>query len=287
VRILDGNPDLAGRFSIIVYDNSPAPHSLDVAANVEIAYKHDATNPGLAAAYNFALAKAEERRYEWLLLLDQDTSPTASFVHELIACANELSTEPNAGSIVPKLLIDGKVYSPASHFVDQIRHQYRRSNHAVGRHIVGLRQERLSAYNSGALLRVSAVRAIGGFPEDFWLDFLDHATFHALSVHGYFMYVMRSEIRHEASQRTIADVPSWRQRNLLFAQILFVKQAGNFVDRCLHRIFLLRCSVNLWRRHPDKRLWKEAARLALRPGSRAETSPGNAPQTRASESDLR
>jgi GT2 family glycosyltransferase len=273
LEILNANPDLAGSFSIIIYDNSPHRHNSEVAANVQVGYKHNAANPGLATAYNFALAEAEAGHYEWLLLFDQDTSPTLSFLEELVTCANNLGMVQNVGSVVPKLLIDGKIYSPAAHFVDQIRHQYRRSNHAVGHEIVGVRQERLSAYNSGAMLRVSAVRAIGGFPEDFWLDFLDHATFHALSVHGYFTYVMQSEIQHDASQRTVGDVPLWRQRNLLFAQILFVKQTGNFVDRLLYRIFLLRCSVSLWRHYPDKRLWKEAAWLALRLESRAEKSP--------------
>jgi GT2 family glycosyltransferase len=279
VQILNANPDLAGHFSIIIYDNSPDRHSSEVAVNVPVTYRHDSTNPGLATAYNFSLALAEDRQSEWLLLLDQDTSPTLSFISELITCANKLRTEQSVASIVPKLLIGEKIYSPAAHFIDQIRRQYRRSNHAVGNDIVGVRQERLSAYNSGAMLRVSALRAIGGFPEDFWLDFLDHATFHALSVYGYSMYVMQSEIRHDASQLKIRDVPIWRQRNLLFAQILFVKHAGNFIDRWLYRIFLLRYSGSLWIRYPDKRLWKEVAWQAVLLETRTEKPQGNGLKT--------
>jgi GT2 family glycosyltransferase len=279
VQIFNANPDLAKHFSIIIYDNSPHPHRPEVAVNVQVAYRHDATNPGLAAAYNFALTQAEETHREWLLLFDQDTSPTLSFLNELITCANNLRMEQSVASIVPKLLIGGKIYSPAAHFIDQIRHQYRRSNHAVGQDIVGVRQERLSAYNSGAVLRVSALRAIGGFPEDFWLDYLDHAVFHTLSIHGYFMYVMQSEIKHDASQLKIRDIPIWRQRNLLFAQILFVKHAGSFIDRSLYRIFLLRYSVTLLFRYPDKRLWKEVASQAVLLETRIEKPPSNGAKT--------
>jgi hypothetical protein len=157
------------------------------------------------------------------------------------------------------LLVAGEIFSPAAHFIDQLRHQYRRSNHAVSRDMVGVQQKRLVAYNSGATLRVSALLSIGGFPDEFWLDYLDHAVFHALSVRGYRIYVMRTEIEHESSQATLSSVPVWRQRNVLFAQTLFVKQTGNFVDRLLYRIWLLRYSRTLWIRYPDRRLWKEAA----------------------------
>jgi hypothetical protein len=117
----------------------------------------------------------------------------------------------------------------------------------------------LVAYNSGATLRVSALCSIGGFPNEFWLDYLDHAIFHALSVRGYRMYIMRTELEHESSQATLSKVPVWRQRNLLLAQTLFAKQTGNFFDRLLYRIWLLRYSRTLWIRYPDRRLWKEAA----------------------------
>ena len=45
-------------------------------------------NGGLAAGYNYALARAEEAGYGWLLLLDQDTTLTHDFFAELIACVS-------------------------------------------------------------------------------------------------------------------------------------------------------------------------------------------------------
>src|SRR6201986_4137953 len=67
-------PALGERFSIVVYDNSPEPQTESLSAAVH--YVHDSSNGGLATAYNFALKRAEEEHCEWLLLLDQDTSPT-------------------------------------------------------------------------------------------------------------------------------------------------------------------------------------------------------------------
>ncbi len=272
IQILNANPDLGKHFSIIVYDNSPQRHNSTVAANFPVLYKHDPSNPGLATAYNFALAHAEGR-HEWLLLIDQDTPLTCDFLTELIACADTLRTQPQVASIVPKLLVGGKIYSPAAHFIDQLRHQYRRSNHAVGAHVVGVQEERLSAYNSGAAFRVSALQSIGGFPQEYWLDYLDQAVFHALFVRGYLTCVLRAEIKHDASQAAIGQVPAWRQRNLLLAQGHFVQQTGNVLDRLLYRIWLLRYSRILWIRHPDKHLWKEALRKAVSWNGRTDKPP--------------
>jgi GT2 family glycosyltransferase len=257
--ILGANQDLAQHFSLILYDNSPQRQDFEEPPDFPFLYQHDPTNAGLPAAYNFALALALEKHHQWLLLLDQDTTPTRDFLAELLASTISLGAQQGVASIVPKLLVDGKIFSPAAHFIDQVRHQYRRSNHAVSRDLVGVQQGRLVAYNSGATLRVSALHSIGGFPEEFWLDYLDHAVFHALSVRGHSMFVMRTEIEHESSQATLSSVPAWRQRNLLSAQTLFAKQTGNFFDRLLYRIWLLRYSRTLWIRYPDRRLWKEAA----------------------------
>jgi hypothetical protein len=89
------------------------------------------------------------------------------------------------------------------------------------------------------------------------------------------MYVMHAEIKHDSSQARVSYVPVWRQRNLLLAQSRFVQQTGSVVDRLLYRVWLLRYSRALWTRHPDKRLWKEAALEALSLKSRTEQTSGH------------
>jgi GT2 family glycosyltransferase len=261
--ILNTNLDFAKYFTFILYDNSPEPHDPIPQLNFPIYYKHDPTNGGLAPAYNLALASAVETGCQWLLLLDQDTSSTFEFISELIGCIKSMAERSDVASIIPKLLVKGRINSPAADFIDQVRHQYRRSTHAVVKDLVGVQEKRLGAYNSGATLRVSALQSIGGFPKEFWLDYLDHAVFHKLSEHRYKMYVMSAILDHEFSQTDINCVPIWRQRNILFAQSLFVKHAGGFFDRLLYRIWLLRQSRGFWIDYRDRRLWKETALQAL------------------------
>jgi GT2 family glycosyltransferase len=258
IRVINADPNLADLFSLVLYDNSSERHDLPVIEGFPICYKHDPTNAGLATAFNFALAYAEDQQSPWLLLLDQDTSPTPAFFYELAECAKRLLACKEVSSIVPKLMVGGKVRSPEAHFIDQLRHQYRRSGHSLKHDAFGIQEGRPTAYNSGATFRVSTLREVGGFPEVFWLDYLDHAVFHALSSRGFQMYVMRTAIEHEISQSNLSNVPAWRQRNFLWAQTLFVEQTGNFIDRLLFRAWVLRYSRTLWINHPDRSLWKEA-----------------------------
>jgi GT2 family glycosyltransferase len=280
-QLLDENPESANHFSVVLYDNSPKPQSPPTPRGFPIHYVHDPSNGGLATAYNFALRRAESEEREWLLLLDQDTSVTRAFISELVESAETLHAQPEVAAIVPKLLVQGKVHSPAIPFTDLMRRQFLPPPQAFAHEVVGVQPQPLFAYNSGSTLRIAALRLIGGFPAEFWLDFLDHAVFHALMVNGYRVYVMLAMLTHDASYSDLDSLPLWRLHNILMAQTLYMKQRGNFVDRLLFRIWLLRHSRNLRRTCKDPRMWKEALRQALlfrvstnpRPGFPSPLSP--------------
>jgi GT2 family glycosyltransferase len=262
-QVLNENPELAKHFSLVLYDNSPQPQTLALAANFPTHYVHDPSNGGLASAYNFALARAESEEREWLLLLDQDTSLTRDFLFELLEAANALHASPAVAAIVPKLLVNGTVHSPAIPFLQLMRRQFLPPISPMDRNVVGVLQQRMCAYNSGSTFRVSALRSVGGFPPEFWLDYLDHAVFHALLARGYRVYVMIATLVHESSYADIGSMPIWRLHNVLLAQAIYVKRNGNFIDRLLYRIWLLRHSRNLRRSCKDPRIWKQAVRQAL------------------------
>jgi GT2 family glycosyltransferase len=263
VRLLNENPELGSRLSLILYDNSPQAHECNLQANFPIEYIHDASNGGLASAYNVALRRAESDGREWLLLLDQDTSPTREFLFELLEAATALHATTEVAAIVPKLVVHGIIHSPATQFIVQMRRQFRPPQKPIAQDVVGVLQQPLSAYNSGSTIRVSALRSIGGFPPEFWLDFLDHAVFHALYVRGYRIHVMRANLTHEASYSDPDSVPFSRLHNVLMAQTLYVKRSGNFMDRLLYRIWLLRHSRNFRQGEKNRRIWRETVLQAF------------------------
>jgi GT2 family glycosyltransferase len=277
IEILRDDPELGSRFSLVVYDNSPdgqrAPDEFP------LHYVHDPANGGLAAAYNYALGRADEGGYEWLLLLDQDTTLTKEFFTELIACVRALRTEDNVAAIVPKLVVRGTILSPAEHFIDFIRHQFRNSVHTLGYEEVGIQPGRISAYNSGSTLNVRMLRSIGGFPGEFWLDYLDHAVFDALAAKGYRVYALHAVLQHELAESDLNNRPIWRFRNALKAQSLFVQRAGSLSDRLLYRLWLLRSIRRLRADCLDQRIWKETARQALHFNASDASTPVRPPTT--------
>jgi GT2 family glycosyltransferase len=220
-------------------------------------------NGGLAPAYNLALRQAIEQRSEWLLLLDQDTELTDAYLQEMVALAESLSPNQSVAAVVPKLAWNGTVHSPEEHLFDQLRAQFRHRSHAVSISASGVQTHRLVAYNSGALLRVRALEAIGGFPSDFWLDYLDHAVFHMFAARGCYIYIMQSVLAHPLAHTNPNQVPLWRERNVLSAQTLFVKRFGSFTDKLRYRLFLLRMSRQSFHDCRDRRVGLEKMLQAI------------------------
>jgi GT2 family glycosyltransferase len=257
-------PDDAHRISLLVYDNSATPHAPLSGAPVATEYIHDPENAGLARAYNAALAHAWQNGSTWLLLLDQDTTLSRGYLEEMLDAADALASDSTVGAIVPKLWAGTRLYSPEAPFLWQIRRQFSRQHHAVEQSVTGMSTQPLTAYNSGAALRVSALRQIGGFPEAFWLDYLDHAIFQQLRLRGYRLWVMRAVLHGNLSHMDLNTVPMWRHWSVLAAQTRFVLEYGNALDRLFFRWWLLKTSRAFLHSCTDKRVWRLRAAQAFR-----------------------
>jgi GT2 family glycosyltransferase len=259
-----GRPDAAQRISLIIYDNSPKPHEPSASTSFETQYIHDAENAGLARAYNAALEGAEAQDSTWLLLLDQDTRLTSQYLDELLETSEAVASQSEIGAIVPKLWAGTRLYSPDAPFFRHIRQQFSDKLLTVEENVTGTVARPLTAYNSGAALRVSALKAIGGFPKDFWLDFLDHAVFQQLHLQRYRVWVMRSVLQQNLSHIDINSVPMWRHWSVLAAQTRYVLKFGNALDRLFFRWWLLKTSRDYFSHCGDKRVWRMRAAQAFR-----------------------
>lgn len=263
LRFLASPTNSAAPIQAIVYDNSPKSQAKAPSLPPNVTYYAATENGGLAPAYNLALRQAREQQSEWLLLLDQDTELSESYLQELVVLSESLLPDQSVAAIVPKLACNGKVHSPEDHMFDQLRSQFEHRDHGVSLSAVGVQAHRLVAYNSGALMRVSALNAIGGFPPDFWLDFLDHAVFHMFAARGGHIYIMQSVLAHPLAHTNRHEVPLWRERNVLSAQTLFVKRFGSFMDKLRYRIFLLRMSRQSFHVCSDRRVGLEKMLQAI------------------------
>lgn len=232
--LLTTNSDLARSIVLTVYDNTP--YEQPRPAGFTGQYFTDIANPGLARCYNQALAIAQRHAIPWLLLLDQDTTPTVQYLREVLEQLPQ--AQPSTIAFVPKLIQKGTVLSPYG--APTYKHP-RFDRSAYGTH-----HQRLYAYNSGSVLRVQALTAIGGFPEEFWLDFLDHATFHKLQAAGGRLFVLHSELTHELSAISLTRkdaAAKKRYQNTLDAEYTFYQKYGTLAERVFYRIRTVRSGL--------------------------------------------
>jgi GT2 family glycosyltransferase len=258
--LLQKRTDLAGAISLLLYDNSPVAQEVPVLP-IPTQYISNPANPGLAAAYSAGLQLAGQETADWLLLLDQDTTLTPEYLEEISSGAVHLLSDRKIVAIVPKLSDKGVLCSP-------LYPPTYGPARMIDRTTAGDSSQRLHAFNSGAVLRVSALKAIGGFPEDFPLDYLDHATFAALQDRGGRLHILNAILEHELSSNVERNRdPNFvqRQTGILDAEYRFYKQYGSAGDRLRRRLRLIRASLGRVLRRRDRNQTWRMLKSAFRP----------------------
>lgn len=235
-------PALRDQIGLLVYDNSPEPQSANDLGHLDeaVQYRHDGSNGGLSTAYGYALELAVETRLPWLLLLDQDTTLSSEFFAELLTA---LEADPLAQvcAVVPRQVRDGAVLSP------------RLVRGGRDRPVeTGIAQDRLTVFNSAACVRVAALLAIGGFPREFPLDYLDHIVFHRLQASDGRLLVLPVSIEHQLSIKNLAaEMSLERYKRLLIAEWGFIREVKPKGGAPVQRIRLIQRALSQMNM-PDK-----------------------------------
>ena len=203
------------RLQILLYDNTPGgqyPGSLPS----DVLYHASPRNEGLAAAYNWAIERADENNSDWLLTLDQDTTLPQDFLVRIGTVAHQLAETPAIGAIVPRITGAGKSLSPYRFFCGAIPFWYTAEFNAVSPHPV-------FAFNSAALIRISTLHQVGGYSPWFWLDNSDVFLFRQMHRFGKQVFVLGElQVDHEFSMLDIKNrVSPERYHNVLLTESAF------------------------------------------------------------------
>lgn len=178
---------------ILIYDNTPGGQDIGVLPDC-VEYKADVTNGGLAVAYNHALDVAEANGLRWILTLDQDTRLPTDFMQQISHAAVFVEPLSTVAAIVPRISSDGRCLSPFT----LMKHWTLTQN--IADEFVGIPLEDVYAVNSASVIKVSALRAVGGYDSRFNLDFSDLAIYHRLHCHGLRVFVAgHIKVEHEVS----------------------------------------------------------------------------------------
>jgi GT2 family glycosyltransferase len=229
---------LARQFRLLIYDNSPSQSAIPDTIPIPFKCIHDPANGGLVMAYNTAMQIAEKDGNEWLLLLDQDTVIDAGYLKTLWLGLQEVSENLLCAALAPKLLTENEIISP-------VRVLWGGRLLPVDKTLTGIASWQIVAFNSGAVLRISAVRKLGGFNHEFWLDYLDHWTFNRLHHAGYLVYVLDAELQHELSVKGMADMSVARYKNILSAEGRFYQCCKSPFENLIYNLRLIGRAVKM------------------------------------------
>jgi GT2 family glycosyltransferase len=207
--------ELISEIELILYDNSPEKQVFNPLPyeGVHISYVHDPRNLGIGAAYNYSWEIAKANGSQWLLLLDHDTELTNEYVFEVL---NLSDYSDEVAAVVPKVRNENTMISPVySHSLRPLQGERPKS---------GRQEQAVMAINSGALLHLDFLNQIGGFNENFPLDYLDHWLFFEIYAKGKKVWVLDVVLEHELSVMDFSRVSLSRYQSILDSEIAFYQK---------------------------------------------------------------
>jgi GT2 family glycosyltransferase len=240
------DPKLLQSCQIFVWDNSPNP-LVDPSFPIPCIYRHGGRNLGTAGAYNLAMEFAESVNVPWLLLFDQDTTVSPEFLPRMLEYSQRFLDNLEIATVVPFIWSHGALVSPRRigtfNRVKQIPSSFG-----------GVYKEKGYAANSATLMRVAALREIGGYSEEFWLDLSDVYAFQAMYRKGRYMFVAQDlQLQHSiAAMDFDKEMTVQRYRNFLAAESAYVDLYSSPLEQGVHLLRLLARTINQYWRYKNK-----------------------------------
>lgn len=184
----------------VLADVLAGPSSEPVACPVIL--QDSGSNVGLSRPYNVAARIARSNAMDWLLLLDQDSVLAAGTVEQLVSIARALGSRFRVGSLSARNDEQIEVpFSPRRAMeILSISHDTREYRRGRMFHDGRVREVR-SFTNSGTMLSISALEAVGGFDERLFLDAVDFRLAAVLRAAGYRMFETNDPlVRHRQGE---------------------------------------------------------------------------------------
>jgi GT2 family glycosyltransferase len=244
--VFANDPALLDSIRIVLWDNSPTTIQ-QPQLPFPFQFGHAGRNVGTSGAYNYALESAEAEGSPWLLLLDQDTTIAAEFLPRMLEYSQLLQGQEEIGSVVPFIYSHGSLVSPRTlGYFNHVGH--------IARTSTGIYRQRAFAVNSASLMRVSALREIGGYSDDFWLDLSDVYVFQEMYRKGRYLFIAGDlTLQHSITSMDFdKDMAPDRYRNFLAAESAFVDLYSSAPERAGHLLRLLWRAVRQRRQHRKK-----------------------------------
>lgn len=232
-QALTGDAALGEAYRLLIWDNGPEPPS-SPSLPIPFEYRHPGHNLGISGACNEAARLAQERGHRWMLLLDEGTPVTSGFMRAMLDWSERLAGQSEIALIAPTVRAGGAILSPRQCLFLRDR--------AYSDPAPGIAEGEACAVNSGWMMRVAALRSVGGFSANFWLDYSDRHICHQLYLHGYKVWrATNAELNYEGSAMGYdQSMTPARYINFCYAESAFHDLYRGLLESCAQdlRLFL-------------------------------------------------
>lgn len=218
---------------ILLYDNSKEP-TREPPASAQITYSHNPSNGGTAAAYEEATGLALSLGIDWVLLLDQDSILPANFfsqAHKALTTAGSVEIS----ALLPHVRHGRQLISPARITTLGSIVPLRLDENVRSRSCI-------TAIASGAFIESKTLERILPFPNELWLDYVDHWIFLQIMKRNGNIAIFDATINHDLSVKAPASLSPFRMQSILNGEAIFIRNLGHaariaFPIRLLKRFF--------------------------------------------------
>jgi GT2 family glycosyltransferase len=246
IEVFQRHPGLSSRVRVLLWDNSPVPLTVG-GLPFPFDLRSAARNVGTSGAYNYAMEFAESLRCPWLLLLDQDTTVSDEFLLGMAGYSVKFRDTSEIATVVPFIFSHGVLVSPRRLLSFNRLQQ-------IPATFSGLCKDKAYAVNSATLMRVTALREVGGYSDEFWLDLSDVYVFQALHRRRKYMYIAGElQLKHSiASSDFDKEMSPERYRNFMAAESAYIDLYLSPPERVAQLLRLFVRTLRQYRQYENK-----------------------------------
>jgi len=184
---------------VIIVDNNSVPEKLRWIGSIKskrIEIFRNPRNLGIAAALNQGLRRAIELGYSWGITLDQDSRPAAGMVAQLCDAYAQTKDPERIAILAPRIFNRG-LDKPTYYLRPRFGPFYERAYCDTG-----ILESVSTVITSGSMLDLRIFQKLGGYREDFFMDFVDTEYCLRVLKSGYKIAVAcEARLEHALGQR--------------------------------------------------------------------------------------
>lgn len=197
--------------NVIIFDNGSIDFSSEKKpsdfSSIVYYYNRDNEERGTRIAYQYALRETKD---EWFMLLDDDTRITETYICKVFEELGHLSVS----AICPQIFDKEIQISPtSSETIMNLKYPKKAGNY----------DEDITGISSGLVLSKLFMKKIGGFTNEFPLDYLDHWIFWQLRRHHQIIKVIDEKIYHQLSVQRLEELSKSRFVKIFTAEYYYYK----------------------------------------------------------------